>query len=611
MNEPGKPTELPPVPAAGSPDSVWAAYVAQIAECLRAALARTDAERLVIAASGMAALQGVPPEVVTAERIAALQSVAQIQYVSGSALGGLEPAVEALALARRLGERLLLARSLNIVAYTLGDTVDVAGAIEFYREALDLAVELKNVRAECVIWANLAVSLIYAAQYEESIRCSERALQLAQAHPEAAMHAGAALVNIALACLHLGDTSRGMVAAKDAVDALSEPGDANDLLNRVLAETYYARLLLDVAQNEAAKIRSAIAKTYAGRSSSPRATLSALIAEGLVDVATGRADIGLSRLLKALEQSRVMRTAYRDALSALVCAYKTLGDTSRAEVYVRELMLQTRATQRDYLKGRAGAALQEAMRPAASVSLEQAAHHLNDERAPAWKRLERLAETAALRMDSTGEHPYRVGRLAALMAQAHGCSAAECRAIELAARVHDVGMGAMPEELFGSRADSASFERGRLRRHAEIGAELLEHLDLDLARFAKDVVLYHHERYDGTGYPDGLRGSAIPFAARLVAVANAFDMLTHAGPKRSRKSADQALDELVQAQRTRFDPHAVMLCVNVVTRLRGTVPDLDEYLAESAATSALMVARRGIQGLLAARGQRVEQRPTM
>jgi putative two-component system response regulator len=610
MNRPpGKPTAMPQPPGAEAPRPAWHRYVAEIAACLRETLARTDAERLLIANSGMTILQGVPPDVVTAERIEALQSIAQIQYVSGNPLGGLEPAVEALSFARKLGDRLTLARSLNTVACTLGDTVDVAGAIEFYREALDLAVDLKHPRAECAIWSNLAMSLIYAAQYDESIRCSERAVHLCQTHVEAAPHLGAALGNIALACLHMGDSQRGLAAAKDAVDALSDPRDANDLLNRVLAETYYARLLLDVAQHEVAKIRCSLAKTYATRSGSPRAMLSASILEGLVEVSTGKADIGLSRLLKALEQSRVMRTAYRDALYALISAHKTLGHASSAEVYVRELMLQTRATQRDYLKGHTSAALHEAMRPTTEVSLDQAAHHLDDEKTPAWKRLERLAETAALRLDSTGEHPYRVGRLAGLMAQAHGCSLSECRAIELAARVHDVGMGALPEDLFGEKADAASFDAGRLRRHAEIGAELLDHIDLDLARFARDVVLHHHERYDGTGYPDGLSGSGIPFAARLVAVANAFDMLTHAGPKRGRKSIDRALDDLVENQSTKFDPHAVRLCVDVVTELRTTVADLDDHLAEPAATSPLVIARRGIQGMLAARGQGAQQQP--
>jgi putative two-component system response regulator len=162
------------------------------------------------------------------------------------------------------------------------------------------------------------------------------------------------------------------------------------------------------------------------------------------------------------------------------------------------------------------------------------------------------------------------------------------------------GIGALPDDLFGEKADAASFEVGRLRRHAEIGAELLDHIDLDLARFARNVVLHHHERYDGRGYPDGLVGTGIPLAARLVAVANAFDTLTHAGPKRSRKSIDRALDELVASQGEKFDPLAVRLCVDVATHLRATVADLDKHLAQPAAASPLVIARRGIRGMLTA-----------
>jgi putative two-component system response regulator len=552
-----------------------------------------------LAAAIYDALRATPPALALAERIQALLAIAQIRYVSGDAMGSLEPAVDGLALARNLGDPLLLMRSLNTLGCALGDTIDLAGAIEFFREALELAITRKNRHAVASIWLNLGGPLLYAGQHTDAIRCYERTLQLCDGVPELDRHRGVALMNIALTCPHLGDVARGLAAAEDAVNLLNEPRDANDLLNRTLAETYYARLLLDVAHHEPARIRCAIARTYAERSGSMRALLSASIATGVVEVATGRADVGLSRLMKLLEQARLMRTAYRDALYALVSAHKTLGRFEHAEVFVRELMLQARANQRDYLHGYPRALLQETLRPTSATTASKPEAALADEHHPAWKRLARLAETASLRIDPTGEHPYRVGRLAALMAEAAGSSASECRVIELAARVHDVGMAALPDDVFGERADSASFERSRLRRHADVGAELLDSIDLDLARFAKEVVLHHHERYDGCGYPSGLIGNAIPFAARIVAVANAYDMLTHAGPKRGRKSIDQALDELVRDQGTKFDPRAVALCVAVVTGLRAEVPEVDEELGRAAQESPLLAARRSIYAMLA------------
>lgn len=591
---------LPQPPGDNASLVAWTEFATQVADRLRQAEVRTDAARMAFVSACASALQRMPHHIVTPERIEALQTIAHMRYVAGDAMGGVEPAVEALALARQHQDSLVTARSLNVLAYTLGDTVDIAGAIEFYREALDLALALRNERAECAIWINLGGSLGYAAQYVDSIRCFERALRLCDAHPALAALRRSALTAIALAALHLGDVTRGLRAAKQAVDEPELAHDANALLNRSLAETYYARLLLEVAQNDMAKAHSAMAKTYAERSGSARAMLSASIAEGLVEVACGKADIGISRLMLLLEQARVVRTAYRDALYALIAAYKTLGDASKGEVYVRELMLQTRSTQREYLHGHARALLQEAVRPEPPApAIAEATTPLAEEQSPAWQRLVRLAEAAALRIDPTGEHPYRVGRLAALIAEAHGSAPQECRAIELAGRVHDVGLGALPQNAFGELADSATVERTRLRRHSEIGAELLGHVDLELARFAHDIVLHHHEHYDGSGFPAGIIGTAIPFPARVVGVANAFDTLTHAGPNRSRKSIDQALDELVRHQRTKYDPHVVQLCVEVVTRLREQVPDLDDYLAQPADRSPLVAARRSIQTLLA------------
>jgi putative two-component system response regulator len=599
MNRPpAKPTAIPQPPSAEAPWPAWHRYVAEIAACLRETLARTDAERLVIANSGMMILQGVPPDIVTVERIEALQSIAQIKYVSGNPLGGLEPAVEALSLARKLGDRLTLARCLNMVACTLGDTVDVAGAIEFYHEALDLAVDLKHPRAECAIWANLAVSLIYAAQCEESIRCSERAAQLGRTHVEAAPHLGVALANTALACLHLGDTRRGLAAAKDAVDTRGEPRDANDLLNRVLAETYYARLLLEVADHDTAKVRCAMAKTYAERLGSARAMLSASIAEGLVEVASGKVEVGLTRLKHQLEQARVIRTAYRDTLLALITAHRFLNDACGAEIHVRELVEHTRTPQRQYLRCRGEERLAGLSRAAAPMVLCGPDAFANTEEAGNWQILTRFTEAAILRLDPTGERPYRVSRLARLLAQARGFSPQECRSIELSTRLHDIGMSAMPDSILLKAAKLTYQERRTVELHAAEGASLLGDAKIARLAAAQAIARHHHERFDGSGYPDALRGLTIPLEARIAALADAFDAMTHDRPFRAAISVDEALREIRSERGKQFDPELTDLFVELVSELRRSHTDLDSFLAHEAGSSPFLTARRKLGAAL-------------
>ena len=160
--------------------------------------------------------------------------------------------------------------------------------------------------------------------------------------------------------------------------------------------------------------------------------------------------------------------------------------------------------------------------------------------------LELLGRVAEVRDDATGQHTKRVGRLSGLIAQELHLSPEETELIMRAAPLHDLGKVAIADSILLKSGSFEELERESMRRHASLGAELLEGARSDLLRMAGTIAAYHHERWDGQGYPHGLQDDAIPLAARIVAVADAFDALTHARPYKEAWSAHEALAEIEQ-----------------------------------------------------------------
>ncbi len=280
-------------------------------------------------------------------RINCLMDAAQYFYVIGRAFSAIEPVVDAVDLATRAGHKGLHRKALTTLGIMYADTGNISRAIECYAEALDLVGILQDRDAECVVWINLGVALLYGAQYRDAISCFERVIHLATEKPSLHHYRTTALSNIALCSLHLEDFSRGLKAAETAIRESVEPHSATELVARVLREANYARLLLEVDSVERARERCELAQKYAARSKSARAEIAASIAQGLYEVHAGQVDVGISRLTSALEKARLLRPMLRDVLAALVKAYELIGEPQRALVYLREMMEALRRTQQE------------------------------------------------------------------------------------------------------------------------------------------------------------------------------------------------------------------------------------------------------------------------
>jgi PAS domain S-box-containing protein len=171
--------------------------------------------------------------------------------------------------------------------------------------------------------------------------------------------------------------------------------------------------------------------------------------------------------------------------------------------------------------------------------------------------LERLAQAAELRDDETGLHTRRVGVLAARIATSLGLPSAEVELLRQAAPLHDVGKIGVPDQILMKEGALTPAERACIELHAALGARILSGSTSPLIRLAESIAHCHHERWDGTGYPRRLSREEIPLPARICAVADVFDALSHARPYRAAWPMERILTYMRHAAGTHFDPEVV------------------------------------------------------
>lgn len=174
-----------------------------------------------------------------------------------------------------------------------------------------------------------------------------------------------------------------------------------------------------------------------------------------------------------------------------------------------------------------------------------------------------LATSIDARDDYTMQHSTRVAALSLLLAEEMGLGIDELRELEVAALVHDLGKIRIPDHILKKAGPLNDDEFQRVRRHPRDGADILGHSQA-LRRFIPSV-LHHHECYDGRGYPDGLRGEAIPLFAAIISIADTYDAMTTSRPYRAGLTAEAAIEEIIRCRGTQFNPR---LTDNFVAALR-------------------------------------------
>jgi two-component system response regulator RpfG len=193
--------------------------------------------------------------------------------------------------------------------------------------------------------------------------------------------------------------------------------------------------------------------------------------------------------------------------------------------------------------------------------------------------LTRLARAIEYRDAGTSAYLERMAHIAGLIAEELGLPEDEIRLIELAAPLHDIGKIAIPDAVLLKPGPLDGAETDNMRRHPNIGHQLLSGSQNRFIQMGALIALRHQERYDGSGYPDGLAGEAIPLPARIVAVADVLDALLSPRPFRVRWTLDEALNYLSEQSGILFDPQ----CVAVLLRNRRRLEDICVQFALRAA----------------------------
>ncbi|HEX7053753.1 MAG TPA: HD domain-containing phosphohydrolase [Burkholderiales bacterium] len=175
----------------------------------------------------------------------------------------------------------------------------------------------------------------------------------------------------------------------------------------------------------------------------------------------------------------------------------------------------------------------------------------------------RLARAGEFRDEETGYHLIRMSRYSRLIANAIALERDEAETIELAAPLHDIGKIGIPDQILLKPAKLDAAEWQVMRRHPVIGHEILKGSASKYVRMGALIALGHHEKYDGTGYPNGLVGDHIPLCARIVAVADVYDALTSVRPYKPAWNSDEAFHYVTSQAGKHFDPRLVDAFVGV------------------------------------------------
>ena len=220
------------------------------------------------------------------------------------------------------------------------------------------------------------------------------------------------------------------------------------------------------------------------------------------------------------------------------------------------------------------------------ITAERAAVRLRDEltatqqnaieelRLSRQETIEGLTKAIELHDSSTGEHVDRMAAISSFLATQIGFDPDQVSLLRAAAPMHDVGKIGVSAEILCKAGPLTAEEREAMERHTVVGHRIFAHFESELSRIAASIALTHHERFDGSGYPQGLEGDEIPIEGRITAVADVFDALLTDRSYRSALSTDEAVAVMREGTGTQFDPDVVGVLLDnleVALTIRGLV----------------------------------------
>jgi putative two-component system response regulator len=546
-------------------------------------------------------------------------------YNSGTYLFNDCHPAEALAAVRQLdelakwNESFFWARKIEqLGAIVNAEVGNIADAIVRNSNALRISLQADDAAGEVGSLCNSGVALIYGGLFQEAAYCLNKAVALADTQRviSASIALGGdgshfqcvGLNNLAQCHYYMGDNQRALMAIARCLQLTPEPSDSVKATSRIVRGFTYVRIALEMGLIREARAQIDACLIYVSRAGA-RGHAMTSICQGLYEVYAGNIEIGIGTLERVLDQAGTNLSLKMDALLALARATEQIDQPGRALAYLERLIGQITHLRKSGVR----ALLENPNIDAAEAIVSEAADlfrfklaHAKLTASDAERRaanahletLERLAITADLKEEASGGHGHRVGRLSSLFARELGWTKDACHALELAGRLHDIGKIGLPDRLMLKSEALRETERQFITAHTKIGAEILASGMGEPLRMAQEVARFHHEHWDGNGYPAKIAGSRIPIHARIIALADVFDALTHGRPYSQAWPIDRALEEISSRVGKQFDPEIGERFASFVRELQARHGDIDRYLGQSAQNTAFSQARQRIQALL-------------
>ncbi len=199
----------------------------------------------------------------------------------------------------------------------------------------------------------------------------------------------------------------------------------------------------------------------------------------------------------------------------------------------------------------------------------------------------RLALVAEYKDESTGVHLVRIADYSIELAHSMGLPEKDIELIKYASPMHDIGKLVIPDAILKKPSGLTPEEREIMKRHTVLGAEIFKGSKSPLLKAVKEICLTHHERYDGTGYPRGLKDKEIPLFGRIVGVADVFDALTSKRPYKEAYGFDEAVRMVESQSGKHFDPKLVKSFIKDLDKMRAiwkATKDLEKFIAKKEKT---------------------------
>lgn len=563
------------------------AKLQQLGAAVQAALGNPGASTRLLMAQAYEAVGSYP---VSSPALAAtLADIALFHYLDAHPEAALDPAADAVYCAQQIDDPVVAAKAHVMLGSMYSETHNVSAAVSELYKALVLLKSLGDVAREARVWNNLGVAYMNNGQLDDSMAMYEKAVVLSSENDRAVRQP--AYTNMALVALQTKDVARGIKACNAA---LAIAGDATSALERSLrvqTELTFARLLISVDQIDSAVAHANAARRAAEGSGSAHAVSQAALAQALTEIAIGKKDIGVSRLKEAIDHARHGSPAsFRYVLMSGVQGYDLAGEPEVALLLLTELTELNRRTKGAGLLHHLQRELRDvdlALDARADAALLDQQHALLKGQAdPQRARVrfgiyERASVGAELHDDETGYHVYRVGSMSRELAKRFGLPDDMCQVIDYSARLHDLGKITLPEGLLNKPGKFTPGERSLMETHTVEGARLIREGSQGLVsmQIAEQIAFAHHEKFDGTGYPQQLKGNHIPISARIVALADVFDALSHARSYKPAWTITDSLREIAAQRGKHFDPQLTDIFLDMVPQLLREHGDLDTYLS--------------------------------